>query len=89
MVASVENWPCGNSSRKFGQSWESLIWKVIGVDCQFFLENENYPMLRNIVTYSKRVRLGIKQTSLIRVRLLNKRTDCLIFDASCVGLPGG
>ena len=25
---------------KLGQSWESLIWKVIGVDCQFFLEKE-------------------------------------------------
>ena len=25
---------------KLYQSWESLIWKVIGVDCEFFLEKE-------------------------------------------------
>ena len=57
-----ENW-------QVRQSWESLIWKVIGVDCQFFLENENYPMLRNIVAYPK-------------IRLLKERIDYLIFDGT-------
>ena len=66
---SIEKRNEKKGSEKIRQSWESLIWKVIGVDCQFFLENENYPMLRNIAAYSKR-------------QLLNKSIDCLIFDGS-------